>query len=102
VWRSVTDIYDSYAARSAAAASDLEISLIPVTIPEMLRGTVILPPRRDHAYRQHWSQWRRRRQYRASQAHRHLNAYACGSAYPGWTDRRPGQRRGRMVWMKAV
>ena len=29
-------------------------------------------------------------------------AYACGSAYPGWTDRRPGQRRGRMVWMKAV
>ena len=48
----------------------LEIGLIPVTIPEMLRmlrGTVIPPPRRDHAHRQHWSQWRRRHQY-ASQA----------------------------------
>ncbi len=43
-----------------------EIGLIPVTIPEMLRmlrGTVIPPPRRDRAHRQHWSQWRRRHQY---------------------------------------
>jgi len=34
-----------------------ETGLIPVTIPEMLRmlrGTVIPPPRRDHAHRQHW------------------------------------------------
>jgi SRSO17 transposase len=64
-------------ARDAHAA--LEIGLIPVTIPEMLRmlrGTVIPPPRRDHAHRQHWSQGRRRHQYRASQAHRRWNAYA--------------------------
>ena len=57
----------------------LEIGLIPVTIPEMLRilrGTVIPPPRRDRPHRQHWSQWRRRHQYRASQAHRRWNAYA--------------------------
>ena len=50
--------------RDAHAA--LEIGLIPVTIPEMLRmlrGTVIPPPRRDHAHRQHWSRWRRRHQY---------------------------------------
>jgi len=47
---------DSYAARSAAAAWDVEIGLVPVTIPEMLRmlrGTVIPPPRRDRAHRQH-------------------------------------------------
>jgi len=46
----------------------MEIGLVPVTIPEMLRmlrGTVIPPPRRDRAHRQHWSQWRRRHQYRA-------------------------------------
>ncbi len=57
----------------------LEIGLIPVTIPEMLRmlrGTVIPPPLRDRAHRQHWSQWRRRHQYRASQAHQRWNAYA--------------------------
>jgi hypothetical protein len=41
----------------------------------MLRGTVIPPPRRDHAHRQHWSQWRRH-QYRASQAHQRWNSYA--------------------------
>ena len=61
------------------AHAGLETGLIPVTIPEMLRmlrGTVIPPPRRDHAHRQHWSQWRRRHQYRASQAHRRWNAYA--------------------------
>jgi len=61
-------IDDSYAARSAAATWDMEIGLVPVTIPEMLRmlrGTVIPPPRRDRAHRQHWSQWRRRHQYRA-------------------------------------
>jgi hypothetical protein len=61
------------------ARAGLAIGLIPVTIPEMLRmlrGTVIPLPRRDHAHRQHWSQWRRRHQYRASQAHRRWNAYA--------------------------
>ena len=55
------------------AHAGLEIGLIPVTIPKMLRmlsGTVIPPPRRDHVHRQHWPQWRRRHQYRASQAHR--------------------------------
>ena len=43
----------------------LETGLIPVTIPEMLRmlrGTVIPPPLRARAHRQHWSQWRRRHQ----------------------------------------
>jgi SRSO17 transposase len=62
-----------------AAHAGLEIGLIPVTIPEMLRmlrGTVIPPPRRDHAHRQHWSRWRRRHQYRARQAHRRWSAYA--------------------------
>jgi hypothetical protein len=61
------------------ARAGREIGLIPVTIPEMLRmlrGTVIPPPRRDRAHRQHWSYWRRRHQYRASQAHRSWNAYA--------------------------
>jgi SRSO17 transposase len=61
------------------ARAGLEIGLIPVTIPEMLRmlrGTVIPPPRQDRAHRQHWSQWRRRHQYRASQAHQRWNAYA--------------------------
>jgi hypothetical protein len=46
----------------------------------MLRGTVIAPPRRDLAYRRHWSQWRRRHQYRARQAHRRWNA--CADATP--------------------
>jgi SRSO17 transposase len=61
------------------ARAGLEVGLIPVTIPEMvrmLRGTVIPAPLRDHAHRQHWSQWQRRHQYRASQAHRRWNAYA--------------------------
>jgi len=30
----------------------------------------------DHAHRQTWPQWRRRHQYRASQARRRWNAYA--------------------------
>jgi hypothetical protein len=67
------------AALDRDAHASLETGLIPVTIPEMLRmlrGTVIPPPRRDYAHRQHWSQWRRRHQYRASQAHQRWNAYA--------------------------
>ena len=65
------------------ARAALEMGLIPVTIPEMLRmlrGTAIPPPRRDHAHRQHWSLWRRRHQYRASQARRGWNA--CADATP--------------------
>jgi hypothetical protein len=60
------------AALDRDAHAGLETGLIPVTIPEMLRmlrGTVIPPPRRDYAHRQHWSRWRRRHQYRAGHAH---------------------------------
>jgi hypothetical protein len=56
-----------------------EIGLIPITIPELvrlLRDSVIPSPRRDKTHRQHWSQWRRRHQYRARQAHQRWNAYA--------------------------
>ena len=65
--------------RQQDAGSDLDARLIPVTVPELLRllrNIVISPPRRDRAHRLHWSAWRRRHQYRASQAHRHWNAYA--------------------------
>jgi SRSO17 transposase len=65
--------------RQQEAGSDLGTGLIPVTVPELLRllrGTVIPPPRRDRAHRLHWSEWRRRLQYRARQAHRRWNAYA--------------------------
>jgi SRSO17 transposase len=58
---------------------DREIGLIPITIPELLRllrDTVIPPPCRDQAHRRHWSQWRRRHQYRARQAHQRWNTYA--------------------------
>jgi SRSO17 transposase len=37
---------------------------------------VIPPPRRDRAHRLHWSDWRRRHQHRARQAHQRWNAYA--------------------------
>jgi SRSO17 transposase len=82
-WSALCLLAFMYLAVAAALDRDahagLETGLIPVTIPEMLRmlrGTVIPPPRRDPAHRQHWSQWRRRHQYRASQAHRRWNAYA--------------------------
>jgi SRSO17 transposase len=55
------------------------LGLIPVTIPELLRhlrGTVIPEPRRDRAHRDAWSQWRRRHQYRAQQAHQRWHTYA--------------------------
>jgi hypothetical protein len=61
------------------AGSDSDTGLILVTVPELLRllrDVVIPPPRRDRAYRLHWSEWRRRHQCRARQAHRHWNAYA--------------------------
>jgi SRSO17 transposase len=65
--------------RQHDARSDLDAGLIPVTVPELLRllrDTVMPPPRRDRAHRLHWSDWRRRHQYRARQAHQRWNAYA--------------------------
>jgi len=67
------------AQRQEDAGSGPDAGLIPVTVPELLRllrDIVIPPPRRDRPHRQHWSQWRRRHQYRASQAHQRWNAYA--------------------------
>jgi hypothetical protein len=61
------------------ASSDPDGGPIPVTVPELLRllrDSVIPPPRRDRARRLHWSEWRRRHQYRARQAHQRWNAYA--------------------------
>ena len=82
-WSALCLLAFMYLAVAAALDRDahagLETGLIPVTIPEMLRmlrGTVIPPPRSDPAHRQHWSQWRRLHQYRASQALRHWNCYA--------------------------
>jgi len=65
--------------REREAGSDLDAGLIPITVPELLRllrDIVIPPPRRDRAHRLHWSEWRRRHQYRARQAHQSWNAYA--------------------------
>jgi hypothetical protein len=65
--------------RQQEASSDWDAGLIPVTVPELLRllrGVVIPPPRRDRAHRLHWSEWRRRHQHRAREAHRRWNAYA--------------------------
>jgi SRSO17 transposase len=67
------------AQRQHDAGSGLDAGLIPITVPELLRllrDTVIPPPRRDRAHRLHWSDWRRRHQYRACDAHRRWNAYA--------------------------
>ena len=65
--------------RQQEASSSPDAGLIPVTVPELLRllrGTVIPPPRRDRAHGLHWSEWRRRHQHRARQAHQRWNAYA--------------------------
>ena len=65
--------------RQEDAGSGLDAGLIPVTVPELLRlvrDTVIPPPRRDRAHRLRWSDWRRRHQHRARQAHQRWNAYA--------------------------
>jgi SRSO17 transposase len=65
--------------RQHEAGSDLDAGLIPITVPELLRllrGIVIPPPRRDRAHRLHWSDWRRRHQYRARKAHQRWNTYA--------------------------
>ena len=53
--------------------------MIAITVPELLRllrGTVIPPPRQDREHILHWSDWRRRHQHRAQQAHQRWNAYA--------------------------
>jgi SRSO17 transposase len=82
-WTAICLLAYMYLAVAAAVHRDshagLEIGLIPITIPELvrlLRDTVIPPPCRDRPHRQHWSQWRRRHQYRARQAHQRWNAYA--------------------------
>jgi hypothetical protein len=65
--------------REHDAGTDLDAGLIPVTVPELLRllrDIVIPPPQRDRAHRLHWSDWRRRHQRRARQAHQRWNAYA--------------------------
>jgi len=65
--------------RQEEAGSGLDAGLIPVTVPELLRllrDTVIPPPRRDRAHRLRRSDWRRRHQHRARQAHQRWNAYA--------------------------
>ena len=65
--------------RQHDAVPGSDAGLIPVTIPELLRllrGSVIPPPCRDWPHRLHWSDWRRRHQYRAREAHRRWNAYA--------------------------
>ena len=65
--------------RQHEAGPEPDAGLIPVTIPELLRllrDVVIPSPRRDRAHRLHWSEWRRRHQYRARQAHQRWNAYA--------------------------
>jgi len=65
--------------RQREPGPDPHAGLIPVTVPELLRllrDTVIPPPRRDRPHRLHWSDWRRRHQHRAREAHRRWNAYA--------------------------
>jgi SRSO17 transposase len=82
-WTAICLLAYIYLAVAAAmhrdSHADREIGLIPITIPELvrlLRDTVIPPPCRDQAHRQHWSHWRRRHQYRARQAHQRWNIYA--------------------------
>ena len=64
--------------RRQEAGSDLDAGLVPITVPELrlLRDTVIPPPRRDRPHRLQWSDWRRRHQHRAREAHRRWNTYA--------------------------
>jgi len=55
----------------------MDAGLIPITVPELLRllrDAAIPPPRRDRAHRRPWSDWRRRHQHRARQAHQRWNA----------------------------
>jgi SRSO17 transposase len=82
-WTTICLLAYIYLAVAAAVKRDSqaaqEIGLIPITVPELLRllrNTVIPPPCRDQAHRRHWSQWRRRHQYRARQAHQRWYTYA--------------------------
>ena len=65
--------------RARDALPAIAAVMIAVTVPEMarlLRGPVIPLPHRDRAHVLHWSDWRRRHQKRAQQAHQRWNAYA--------------------------
>ena len=62
--------------RQQEAGAGLDAGLIPITVPELLRDTVIPPPRQDQPHRLHWSTWRRRHQHCARQAHQRGNAHA--------------------------
>jgi SRSO17 transposase len=65
--------------RARGTAASAAAGMIAITVPELarlLRGTVIPPPRHDRAHLLHWSDWRRRHQHRAQQAHKRWNAYA--------------------------
>jgi len=65
--------------RAHDAGTSTAAGMITITVPELLRllrGTVIPPPRQDRAHRLHWSDWRRRHQHRAQQAHQRWNSYA--------------------------
>jgi SRSO17 transposase len=84
-WTAICRLAYTYLAVAVAvhrehdADSDLDAGLVPITVPELLRllrDIIISPPRRDRAHRLHWSEWRRRHQHRARQAHQRWNAYA--------------------------
>jgi SRSO17 transposase len=65
--------------RARDAIANAAAAMIAVTVPEMarlLRGPVIPLPRRDRDHLRHWSDWRRRHQHSAQQAHRRWNLYA--------------------------
>jgi SRSO17 transposase len=65
--------------RARDAEANAAAAMIAITVPELLRllrGTVIPPPRRDREHVLNWSDWRRRHQHRARQAHQRWNAYA--------------------------
>jgi SRSO17 transposase len=83
-WTAISLLAYAFLAVAAACQRSLDgstgiLGLIPVTLPELLRqlrGTVIPEPRRDMAYRDAWTLWRRRHQYQAQQAHQRWHAYA--------------------------
>ncbi|HLI50728.1 MAG TPA: transposase [Thermomicrobiaceae bacterium] len=85
-WTAISLLAGAFLAAAAASqrARDGDIaihSLIPVTVPELLRplrGTVIPWPHRDQEHCETWSLWRRHHQYRARQAHQRWHAYADG------------------------
>jgi SRSO17 transposase len=67
------------ACRASGTGPVTDPSLIPITVPELLRllrGEVVPQPCHDPAHRQRWSDRRRCHQHRARQAHQRWNAYA--------------------------